>query len=77
VVTAPNGAVYTVVPGYRSSNSHGTTAPSPDLVRQLEIVQDDLTRVIRYLATVNTNYVVPPATTPGEPPVYLSPTGRK
>ena len=77
VVTAPNGTVYTLVPGYRASNSQEAAAPSADLVRQPEIVQDDLTRVIRFLATLNTNNVVVPGATPGEPPVYLSPTGRK
>jgi hypothetical protein len=83
VVTATDGAVYTLVPGNRLSssdlNSRGTAGPSPELVRQLEIVQDDLSRVIRYLATVKRNNAVPRGTTPapGEAPVYLSPTGRK
>jgi hypothetical protein len=79
VVTAPNGAVYTLVPGQRLANANVTVGPSPDLIRQLEIVHDDLSRVIRYLATVNTTNAVVPAVTPppSTPPVYLPPTGRE
>jgi hypothetical protein len=72
VVTTPGGAVFTMAPG---TASVANPSVSRDVLHQLSVVQDDLDRVVRYLATMNQTNAAPP-TAPGQPPVYLNPTGR-
>jgi hypothetical protein len=77
VVTTPGGAVYSLVPAVASPTTSAPDRSTRDVLRQLSIVQDDLDRVLRYLASMTNNVVQPaPAPAPGSPPVYLTPTGR-
>jgi hypothetical protein len=73
VVTTAGGAVYSLVPGPMPV-ANANAGAAREVLRQLSIVQEDLDRVLRYLATVNTNAVAPAS--PASPPVYLTPTGR-
>ncbi len=73
VVTTPGGAVYAVVPGYSMSITNDAGA-AREALHQLSIVQDDLARIRRYLAT--TEPANPALPSPTVPPAYLPPTGR-
>jgi hypothetical protein len=75
VVTTPGGAVVSVVP---AAAPIANPDAAREAARQLSIVQEDLARVLQYLATANTPNAVAPTTEPSptQPPVYLNPTGR-
>ena len=75
VVTTSGGAVY---PSCRDPRRLQMPVPRATWFANSRSSRMNLDRVLRYLATLNTNTVAPSGapSSPTPPPVYLTPTGR-